>query len=272
MMRFFLSLLFFILFFSGSSYSQNTEKQPAEMVADTIEGISTDSTIVYIIKKPAVTIREKFEIELAKRKKYFHVSMGLSGLVYSEKYSATKGHENYTETVKKSSRPLSGYGINIELWQAPKKLITGVSIGGIRILEQFNIQDNLGHNYSSKNSFTYGNIALVMGWWFKKENKISFQLLSGPSLDYIITDTGHAFDKTNTQNTTTISQSISYRPYTVSFNAGIKMLYRLNKSYIEVEPYMEIAPFSTTVKKEYYTLTRNFYGVKVNLMNKLYRP
>jgi hypothetical protein len=271
-MRFFLSLLFFILFFSVFAYSQNTEKSPAEIVADTIEGTSTDSTIVYIIKKPAVTIREKFEVELAKRKKYFHVSMGLSGFVYTEKYKATKGHEDYVESVKKASRALSGYGINIELWQAPKKLITGVSIGGIRILEQFNIKDNLGNNYSSKNSFTYGDVLLVMGWWFKKENKLSFQLLSGPSLDYIITDTGHALDKSNTQNTTTISQSIAYRPYTISFNAGIKMLYKLNKSYIEIEPYVVIAPFSTTVKAEYYTLTRNFYGIKVNLMNKLYRP
>jgi hypothetical protein len=270
-MRFFLSLSFFILFFSVISYSQNTEKQPSEIVADTIEGTSTDSTIVYIIKKPAVTIREKFEIELAKRKKYFHVSMGFSYFKYTEKGKASPGHKDYFEAVKNARKPLYGYGINIELWQAPRKLITGISIGGIRMLEQFTLKDDSGTGLLRKNSYTYGNVMLVLGKWFKKEDKISFQVLGGPSIDYMISYTGLALAKSNPQSTTTISQTMTYRPFVVSFKAGVKMLFQLNKSYIEIEPYAVIAPFSATVNKEYYTLTRNFYGIKINLMNKLYR-
>ncbi len=271
-MRFFLSLLFFILFFSVISYSQNTEKQPSEIVADTIEGTSTDSTIVYIIKKPAITIREKFEIELAKRKKYFHVSMGFSFFKYTEKLKAIPGQEDYTAAVKNATKPLYGYGISMELWQAPKKLITGVSIGGQRMLERLTLKQDSGAGLLRKNSYTYGNVTLILGKWFKKENKISFQVLSGPSIDYIVSYTGLTLIKSNTQTTTTISQIITYRPYVVSFKAGVKILYQLNNSYIEIEPYVVIAPFSATVSKEYYALTRNFYGIKINLMNKLYRP
>jgi hypothetical protein len=269
-MKLFLVILF--LFFLGHySFSQKPQKDSLTVVADTIEGISTDTSIVYIIKKPPVTIREKVEILGSREKKYYYLSISTAGFIYSEKYKANTGYESYTEAVNGLSKPLPSYGFGVRVWKAPKKIITALSINYTRILQRFNYTDTIGNKYRISNNFNYANLGIHVGRWINKERPISFQGNVGLIVDYFISTTGLTINKESTVKTVArLNRVMSYNKFKASINFEFSTLFAIKNSYIEVGPYIVLCPMSVTSKKEAYLLTKNFIGFKVSIINKLF--
>ena len=72
-MKFFSLFLFFSFSLHHFSFSQKKEKLPIEIAGDTLEGETTDTSIVYIIKKAPFTIKEKVEVQREKKKHYYYI-------------------------------------------------------------------------------------------------------------------------------------------------------------------------------------------------------
>ncbi len=87
MMKFFGVL---ILFLSTTSLYAQPEINPTTIAGDTIEGESTDTSIVYIVKKAPVTIKQRVEIERAgiRIQKSFYFTIGISAFANSNRYKA----------------------------------------------------------------------------------------------------------------------------------------------------------------------------------------
>jgi len=269
-MRFFFAVLFSLFLFNTFSFSQKTEKPLPEITGDTIEGISTDTSIIYIIKKPPVTIRERVEIQRAKRKQYWYLSFALHGFLYTEKTKATAGHEDYVKMLNTLTKPLPGYSIGVRLWTAPQKIITGISITSKRIIQEFNFTDTTGAAHKIINSYNYGSFGIHSGRWFRKGKNISFITHGGLLADYFISAKGFTLDKTDFQNPARLNRVIYYSKFTGSLTMGFTLLFAVKNSFLEAEPYIIISPFSATSKREIYSLTRNFIGLRIAYTNKLF--
>ena len=273
-MKFFLVTLFLFFFYSHFSFSQKTEKNAPEIPVDTIEGSSTDTSIVYIIKKPPVTIREKVEVERAKikKQKYYYLSMGLSGTLYSENRKANPGYENYLKTLNTHLKTLPAFGLDISLWKAKpdEKIITGLTVGANKLLQQFTYKDTVGGNYKFINNYNYCYGGAYIGKWIRKGNKISFIPKGGMSLDYFTSVKGFTLNESNTLLFARINRTMHYHKFNISFNLAYATLLELKNSFLEIEPYAIFSPFSSTPKNEVYSLKRNFIGVKISYANKLF--
>jgi hypothetical protein len=264
MLKFFLIVVIF--FNAGFLFAQNTDTP-----ADTIEGASTDTSIIYIIKRPAVTIREKVEIQREKKKRYLYLSLGLSGLVYTEKLKAKSGYEEYVKELKTTLSPLPSYMIGGRLWWwSSGKLVTGVTFYTTRLLQKFEYTDLDGIHHVTTNKYNYYSAGLTLGNWYKKGEKFSYIVVGGITLDYFLSGVGYTLDKSDPQQSARLNRVISHTKYSPSLTAGFKLLFAIKESFIEAEPFIIFAPFSATTKKEVYSTSRNFIGLKLGLTNKLF--
>ena len=180
-MKFFLSILLFIFFIATPSFSQKNEKKLTVQESDTLEGETTDTSIVYIIKKAPVTIREKIEIQREKQKQYFHLSWAFQGFIYSERRKAASGHEDYVKALNTKLTSLPSYSIGLRLWKAPKEYVYGISITSRRILQKFRVNDSV----IVTNNYNYGSIGIHYGKYFKKGQKISYLIHGGILGDFL---------------------------------------------------------------------------------------
>jgi hypothetical protein len=270
MKRFFLALLFLLFIGCTFSFSQKTEKNPAELTGDTVEGLSTDTSIVYIIKKPPVRIKEKVEIQRLKIKQQYYLSFDMNGFLNSEKMKASAGYENYVKTLSAHTSELPGYSIGGKIWKAPEKFIIGISVNSKRIVEAFDYTDQTATRHKFTNNYNYVCVGLHAGWWFKKGQTISYMAHGGLLIDDFLSVKGFTLDKSDLTSLVRINRAMSYNKFSGSFTAGFTVVLAIKNSFLEAEPYIIIAPFSATPKKEVYALTRNFVGLRIGYTNKLF--
>ncbi len=269
-MKLFFGPLFFTFIFITVSFSQNTQKPSLNLTSDTLEGTSTDTSIVYIIKKPPVTIREKIEIQRTKNKQYYYFSLSAQGFIYAEKIKAHSGHEEYVNAWEASSNTLPSYGFGAKLWKAPKKTVLGIFFSGARIMQAFNYIDTTKTEYKLSNTYNHSYYGIFLGRWLRKGEKISFIPNGGLSFDYFISTKGLTIHKSDAQDVARLNRILKFNKYSASFHAGFTVLLLLKNSFLEVEPYIIISPFSATAKQEFYSLSRGFIGIRLALTNKLF--
>ncbi|HVD96679.1 MAG TPA: hypothetical protein VNB90_00655 [Cytophagaceae bacterium] len=262
-MKYFGLALLFFLFFSTASFAQ-------EIVGDTIEGTSTDTSIVYIIKKPPVKIKEKVEIERQKQKQFYYCSMGFGGFTFTDHYKSRNGNAAYAKLLNDRTRPMISFSGYAQLYFMPKKTIWGAWIDAKRMSEQFVYRSNTTGEIILPNSYTYGGGGLLVGKWFNKEKKISFQTMGSFALEHLFGVSGYSFNPASDSLTTFIAQSVAYKKYHVVFTMQFKVLYQRKNSFIEIVPYFNFTPFSTTKKTDIIAVRRNIFGINVGFTNKLF--
>jgi hypothetical protein len=262
----------FCLFFFFLSYPlfAQTPDSLTEEGGDTLETIISDTTIIYIIQKAPVTIREKVEILKPKPKKLFFLSTNFSILTYSEKRKAITSYEEYLKKINSAISDYSGYSIGASLWKCRKKIYNGIGMDFLILKQHFSFSDAIVDNYKATNAFNYLVLNPQLGYWIGKGKKISCIGYGSIQGSYTLSYSGFTYDKTSPSIPYRINGIINYRKYLINFSANAKFLISLNKALIEIEPYVIIAPFSATVKNEAYSIRRTFIGIKFGLVHKLY--
>ncbi len=271
-MRFFFAFIFFITF-SCFSYAQETDNRFTGIPGDTIEGESTDTSIVYIIKKAPVTIKEKVEIERSKIKKYYYFTFALSSFLNSNRYKARSGSEELIQTLNSSTNSQPGLGAMIQLQQTINNNILGLSVSGRRLHEAFRYAPSHanagGETFTFQNSYTYITGSVIVGKWFRKDDKLSYQITGGPSLDYLFGVSGYSLTALD-GNFVYIAESISYKKINAALFLSPKLLYKFKHSYLEIAPYAFLSPFSMTKGNELYSIKRQQIGLSIQLTQELF--
>jgi hypothetical protein len=263
-MKFFLSLIFLFLCCTIFSFAQ-----PPEFAEDTIEGESTDSTIVYIIKKAPVTVREKIEIQRNKLHEHLYFSFGLSAFINSNHYNAKNGMEEYVNRLNSSTSSKMGYSSIMQLYNAPEKNIFGFMIEGRRMQENFRYTPENGQENIFENSYTYGSFGVLVGRWYRKDHKLSYQLIGAPSINYKFAVSGYSLNQA-TDSTIFIEEAIAYNQLYLSLYLSCKVLYKIKNSFVEITPFTNIHPFSMTKKTEAFSIRRNIIGVSIYLTRRIF--
>lgn len=266
-MRFFLSLLFLIL--CSFSFAQPPDNN-TEFAGDTIEGESTDTTIVYIIKKAPVTIKERIEIQGSKLRKHVYFSFGISAFVNSNTYKPRSGYNEYTKLLNTVTNPETGYSTIMQIYNAPEKNILGFILEGRRLNERFRFTPEDGQENTFNNSYTYGSFGVLVGRWYRKGHRISYQFATAPSINHKFGVSGYSINKDTISQTVFIEERIAYHKYYASLYLTCRLLYTARNSFIEIAPYAIIVPFSMTKKTEYFSVTRNIFGVSILLTRKIF--
>ncbi len=265
-MRFFLFFILLFLLPIDSILAQDPLKPGIETASDTIEGQSTDTSIVYIIKKAPVTIKEKVEIERSKKKYFFFSSIGVGTFFYSNTYHAREdADKTYVRNLNEATSPLPGFSTFVHLYHIPKKTIFGISIDGRRMNERFSLSEKT----SLKNSYTYGGAGIIIGKWYRKERTLSYQFMAISMVDHKFGVSGYAINETDS-STTYIAESLHYKKYNINFIVRFKLLYRTKNSFVELSPYIVLSPFSMTNKQDIFSINRNMAGISLSLTNKLF--
>lgn len=273
-MRFFFAFLSCFLFYPIFSQAQeeNSKKPSTELVGDTIEGTSTDTSIIYIIKKPPVTLKEKIEVQREKKKRFFYVTIGISTFINANNYKARSGYKEYTNALNTATRSRPGFTCLFQAYHVPKKNnIVGISVEGKRIEEVFHFNPVNGEPANFSNSYTYGNVSVLLGKWYRKGEKISYQLLAYPIINYRFAVSGYTLSKSDDYSSISyIAESIAYKRFNLSLFMTGKILYQTKYSFIEAGPYIYIEPFSMTKKSEAFEIRRSSVGLYLTLTNKMF--
>ncbi len=151
-----------------------------------------------------------------------------------------------------------------------KKIVTDCAASFYRTNQQFTYYDRDRVEYKITNKFNYVNLALGLGYWYKKGNKWSAMYVSGIMFGKYISAVGYTYDKTNNVESARLNRVIAYTHYPVSFSGNLTFLLDYNNSIIEFGPYVVFSPFSLTDKSEAYSTTRFFYGLSIGLTTKLF--
>ena len=270
-MKFFFAFLFCFLFYPIFSQAQDTKQPSTELAGDTIEGISDDTSIIYIIKKPPVTIKQRVEIQRAKKKRFFYVTMGISSAITNNTYRARSGYKDYVRELNTATSYRPGFTCIFQVYHVPKKNnIIGLSVEGKRIEEVFHFSPINSEPANYSNSYTYGGVSVLLGKWYRKEEKISYQVFAYPVLNYRFAVSGYTLSKTDPGNINYIAESIAYKRFNLSLFITGKLLYNTKHSFIEVGPYIYIEPFSMTKKSEAFAIRRSSLGIYLTLTNKMF--
>ena len=267
-MKTFLFLPILLLYFFCAS--AQTPIPVEEVKGDTTETIESDSTITYIIRQPAVTIIEKFEVVSPKERQKYYLSIGFVLLGFHEFKKANSSYENYLHKINSSISNKLSYSIGTSIWYCPDKIYKGIAIDFTNIQQTFHNTDLYGTGYSMNNRYNYAQLGLQTGYWIKKEKKISCILIGAIQGDWLMSYSGYTFDKTNLTNTKSLITAIDYKKYTGTISINSKFLYNSNNYMLEIEPFVKFTPISATTKNEAYTLQRFFWGIKFGVSNKLF--
>ena len=269
-MKVFLLLLFLSFTVIHFSFSQKIEKLPLEISSDTLEGETTDTSIVYIIKKAAVTIKQKVEVQREKKKQYYYLSWGFHGFVYSERRKANNGNNTYLNLINPLTKERPSYSFGFRLTRAQEKIIANLTLSSKRIIQEFEYTDLNGEKYNLMNNFNYGSLGFQIGKWLKKENKLSYQIQGGIAGDYFISVKGITLDKSDFVVPARLNRIMNYKKIIPSLSINLTLLYKIQNSYIELEPYFMVSPLSATKKNEYFSISRTFIGLRIAYTNKLF--
>jgi hypothetical protein len=263
-------LIFFLAFiFFNSVYAQLPDSVSVEQ-SDTLETIISDTSIIYVIQAAPVTIREKVEILLPKNKKTYYQSIYFSLLKFSEYKKARSSYEDYLLNVNAATSNTLSYSVGTSIWQCPQKIYTGIGIEFIRLKQRFQYTDFANISYTAGNRFNYISGGIDLGYWLKKDKKISCIIYGKIHGQYLVSYTGFTLEKTNLSIAQRINLETKYQPYLVDFSLNFKFLFTLKTVFLEAEPYCSFLPLSATQKDEAFSVKRTFIGIKLGFAQKLF--
>lgn len=267
-----ISFIFPLLFLlSLSSYSQVADSL-ALQEGDSLETIISDTSIIYkIIKKPFV-LKERVEISKTKtrKRKEIYQSFYFSLFQFSEYKKANPSYEAYLSKVNAATKNELSYSIGTSIWQCPKKIYTGLGIEYIRLTQNFQYTSPSNQNYKEENRFNYAGFGFQLGYWFRKEKKISCILYGKMNMQYLLTYSGFTYSKVDSLGVQRLKLTMLYQKYIAEFSLNAKFIFTLKTFLLEAEPYCSLLPMSATPANEAYSLKRTFVGLRLGFTQKLF--
>ncbi len=269
-MRIKLALFSLLLLFSFLSNAQVIDSL-SEVGGDTIETIVTDTSIIYVIKAPPVTIREKLEVLKIKLKPKYFFSTSFGLVQFFELKKAKSGYQEYLNKINSSTQNRLGYSIGISIWEHRNKIFSGFSFYFLHLPQKFEYYSKMSSkSYSIDNNSNYQSIGFHLGYVLKEKKKNAFIVYGGIHLDNLLSYSGRTLIKKHPNKINQLKDEITYREYLMTFSINLKYIITTSISRFEIEPFILLSPFSATIKKEAYSIQRSFIGIKLGFNNKLF--
>jgi hypothetical protein len=273
-------LIFCFLFCSIGSFSQVPDSL-ISISKDTLETIVSDSAIIYVIQEAPVMIIEK--VKVVKPKAHYYLSLNISLLAFAEYKKARPSYEQYLSMVNDVTKNLPGYSFNLTLWKCPKKIYTEYSVSFTRLFQEFAFTytdtftlnkhiypESLGASQSATNNFNYLYVGSSLGYWAKKQHKISYIPSGGISVANLLSYSSYTLSKEDPIHPESIRREIRYKEFIFDLALQIRCLIRSGKNLFEITPYCRFSPISITSVNAPYSVHRALFGIRVGFNNKLF--
>ncbi|HSZ26524.1 MAG TPA: autotransporter outer membrane beta-barrel domain-containing protein [Cytophagaceae bacterium] len=146
-------------------------------------------------------------------------------------------------------------------------MYTGIGIQYTLLRTGFKDTDSSGVNYQSINTSQNIDFSGIVGYrleTFKK--RISFLPIAALVFSRQGKSSGQMIDR-YTYKVENVNNVLDYNLNQFSLGVGFKVLYKMTKAtYLYVEPFYRVNLRSIVNKDYFYTIQRNFFGIRVGLL------